>query len=601
MPHPQQQPPVPDPAGPVGLVVQSLEPSSHGLSSVEADRRLRQFGENRIERAAKRDWGRELLRQFTHPLALLLWAAAALAWASGAAPIAVAIVAVIIINAIFAFVQELQAENAVEALAAYIPDQCHVLRDGTLSEIDASMVVPGDVVRVSEGDRISADARLISGSVEVDMSPLTGESLSVTRTATGKPTEGDLLEAEDIIFSGTACTEGEATALVFATGMRTEIGRIAALSEQVPDVASPLEDQVRKVAWLIAAVAVGTGLAFMPIAMVGAGLPFSGAALFAIGLLVGNVPEGLLPVITLALAASARDLASRGAVIKRLSAAETLGSTTVICTDKTGTLTEGRMTVQDLWSADRGRLAAAIARCSTATTTSGDPTEVAMLQSVESQGIDVSPSKRDANRLAQFSFNPTLKLMTTIDNVEGVATISTKGAPEAVLPLCVESIAASEAPEPLDYERIEDAVSNFAGDGLRVLAVAERQLDGSTELPTERSEAEASLTFLGLVALVDRPRAHAPAAVAACRAAGIRVFMVTGDHGLTAASVAEQVGIAREDEDLPVVTGGEVDAMPDAHLKSIVSGTSQWCLHGHLLRRNCELRMHFVTSAKLLP
>ena len=575
MPHSETKPPIPDPAGPVGLALQRTESGQNGLATREAERRLRQFGENRIERAQKRAWSRELLRQFTHPLAVLLWVAAGLAWLSGALPIAAAIVAVIIINALFAFIQELEAENAVEALAAFIPDQCIVLRDGAESVIDAFAVVPGDVVHISEGDRISADARLISGSVEVDMSALTGESLSVTRSAANLLPSSDLLEAEGIIFSGTACTEGDATAVVFATGMRTELGRIAALSDQVPDVASPLENQVRRVAWLIAAVAVATGLAFMPIAMIGAGLPFSGAAVFAIGLLVGNVPEGLLPVITLALAASARDLANRGAVIKRLSAAETLGSTTVICTDKTGTLTEGRMTVDELWADDQPRLAAAISRCSTASTESGDPTEVAMLQAISSAGLEVSPSQRAEHRIAQFSFNPTLKLMTTVDLVDDLPHISTKGAPEAVLPLCVGAVSRGGTQVPLDIDFVEQQVSRYAGKGLRVLAVAERRLSSGAPVPTERSVAESELTFLGLVALVDKPRPHAAAAVAACHAAGIRVFMVTGDHGLTASAVAEQVGITTSQEGLEVVTGSEVDAMPDAHLKALVKGNSK--------------------------
>jgi calcium-translocating P-type ATPase len=498
-------------------------------------------------------------------LAILLWFASALAWLSGALPIAIAIVAVIFINALFAFVQELQAENAVEALAAYIPDKCNVLRDGAVQSIDAALIVPGDVVTVVEGDRISADSRLISGSVEVDMSPLTGESLSVTRNATGTAVDDGLIDAEDVVFSGTACTEGEATAVVFATGMATELGRIAALSEQVTAVASPLEEQVRKVAWLIAGVAVAMGIAFMPIAMIGAGLPFSGAAVFAIGLLVGNVPEGLLPVITLALAASARDLATRGAVIKRLSAAETLGSTTVICTDKTGTLTEGRMTVDAFWSQDSKRLGLALARCSTATVESGDATEEAMLKAVAEMGVDVSPELRAKNRIAQFSFSPSLKLMTTVDSVSGRTVISTKGAPESVLPLCKAGS--------VDLGSVNSAVEDFASRGLRVLAVAERSLDSQIHTPVGRAEAEANLTFLGLVALVDRPRAHAQAAVAACRAAGIRVFMVTGDHGLTAKSVARQVGISLPGEETPVVTGTEVDSMADAQLKTLVSGT----------------------------
>jgi magnesium-transporting ATPase (P-type) len=270
------------------------------------------------------------------------WAAAILAWIAGTPLIAAAIVGVIVINAGFAFLQEQQAERAVEALAAYLPPQATALRDGRQQVIDARQLVPGDVLVLVEGDRISADARLIAGSLEVDASALTGELLPVFRSAELLDTDRPLLEARDLVFSGTSCTGGDALALVFATGMQTELGRIAALSERVGSDESPLETQVRRVAWLVAALAVAIGLAF-PLGTLVAGLPFNKAAVFAVGLLVANVPEGLLPTITLALAVGVRVLARRNALVKRLSAVETLGSTTVICTDKTGTLTENRM------------------------------------------------------------------------------------------------------------------------------------------------------------------------------------------------------------------------------------------------------------------
>ena len=267
----------------------------------------------------------------------------------------VAIVAVIVVNALFAFVQEQQAERAIEALKAYLPAQATVRRDGHRSRVDARDLVPGDVLLIAEGEGISADARLLEGSVELDVSALTGESLPVSRSAELIDIDVALLQARDLVFSGTVCTGGEAEALVFATGMRTELGRIAALSERVGVDESPLEREVRRVAWLIAAVAVAVGIAFLPLGTLGAGLPFSDAAVFAVGLLVANVPEGLLPTITLALAVGVRVLARRGALVKRLSAVETLGSTTVICTDKTGTLTENRMRVTKIWTSRNRR------------------------------------------------------------------------------------------------------------------------------------------------------------------------------------------------------------------------------------------------------
>ena len=324
-----------DPEARLDLLLQQLGTGRQGLSDREAAHRLRQHGPNEIVRRHRRGHARELARQFTHPLALLLTAAAVLAWIAGIAPVAIAIVIVIAINALFAFIQELQAERAVEALAGYLPSRARVVRDRHEQLVRTSDLVPGDLLVIEEGEQISADARLVSGALEVDMSTLTGESIAVERSSALTDTDVPLLRARDLILSGTTCTEGEARAVVFATGMRTELGRIASLSERVEREESPLEGQVRKVAWLIAAIAAIAAIAFVPIATLGAGLSIGDAILFAVGLLVGLVPEGLLPVITLALAVGARELVRRGAVVKRLSAVETLGSTSVICTDKT--------------------------------------------------------------------------------------------------------------------------------------------------------------------------------------------------------------------------------------------------------------------------
>ncbi|HEY1277670.1 MAG TPA: HAD-IC family P-type ATPase, partial [Thermoleophilaceae bacterium] len=427
--------PAVDPEERVDLLLRDLRSSRSGLSSREAERRLVQFGPNVLTRRGGRRWPRELMRQFTHPLALLLWAAAALAWLAGIEPVAVAIVVVVFLNAAMAFVQELQAERAVEALAEYLPAQAKVVRDGREQVVEASALVPGDLLAIEEGDRISADARLISGGVEIDMSTLTGESVPSYRAADLQDSGVALLEARDLVFSGTTCTGGEARALVFATGMHTELGRIAALSERVGSEESPLETQVRRVAWLIAAVAVVTGVAFVPIAMFGAGLSLSDSVVFAVGLLVGNVPEGLLPVITLALAVGVRDLVRRGAVVKRLSAVETLGSTSVICTDKTGTLTENRMRANVVWTASRTlelegdhdpaataddgalvALAQVAAHCNNAQPdgTIGDPTEQAMLAAAGRLGGDLTLPEREEHRRTEFHFDPVLKLMSTV-------------------------------------------------------------------------------------------------------------------------------------------------------------------------------------------
>jgi magnesium-transporting ATPase (P-type) len=315
-----------DPEERIDLLLRHLGTRREGLSEREAARRLEQHGPNEIQRREGPGRLRELARQFTHPLALLLWAAALFAFVGGLSPLALAIVAVIALNAVFAFFQELQAEKATEALKRYLPPRARVRRGDRTVEVEAAALVPGDLLLLSEGDRLSADARLIYGSVEVDMSPLTGESQPVARgAARGRPAPSPL-ESDDLVFSGTLVTGGEAEAVVYATGMATQLGRIAALTQRVQAEVSPLQVQVNQAARLIAAVAVGAGLVFLAVGTLVAALPLADAVIFAIGLLVANVPEGLLPTITLALAVGVRRMARRRALLKRLTAVETLGS-----------------------------------------------------------------------------------------------------------------------------------------------------------------------------------------------------------------------------------------------------------------------------------
>jgi calcium-translocating P-type ATPase len=580
-----------DPTERVDLLLRDLRSSRSGLSTREAQRRLIHVGPNELRRRGGRKWPRELARQFTHPLALLLWAAAGLAWAVGIVPVAIAIVVVIVINAVFAFVQEQHAEKAVEALAAYLPIRAKVVRDGRVTEIKATTLVPGDVLVIEEGDRISADARLLDGGIEIDVSALTGESMPVFRAADLTDSRVPLLQARDLVFSGTTCTEGEARAVVFATGMRTELGRIAALSERVERDQSPLENQVRRVAWLIALISVLLGAAFIPVATLAAGLSFLNAVIFAVGLLVGNVPEGLLPVITLALAIGVRELARRGAVVKRLSAVETLGSTDVICTDKTGTLTENRMRATVIHTATGThkldcpppadvtliRMATAMAACNNAhidaDTAAGDPTEIAMLHAAIALGVPFDPDQRQRRRRRQFHFDPTFKRMSTLDeDVRGRAWVHAKGAPEAVLPLCCSELDTDGHARPLTAARraaLTELVDTQARTGLRVLAVAERLLDTDSVLPESRQQAEQDLTLLGLIAMLDPPRGEVAAAVADCHAARIRIIVITGDHGLTAAAIAAQVGITHGEP--TVITGEGLDRLSEDDLDKLLS------------------------------
>ncbi len=608
-----------DPQERIESLMSHLSTRAAGLSSREAERRLTQFGPNEIARGETQSWVVELMRQLVHPLALLLWMAAALSLVSGNQTLAIAIVAVILLNAGLAYVQELQAERATEALKELLPPHARIRRDGVDSELPARMLVPGDVVLLAEGDRLSADARLIEGSLEVDMAALTGESQPVVRAAVAIEPAPSVLESEELVFAGTLCTGGEAQAVVFATGMGTQLGRIAALSQRVKPEISPLQHQVNRVAWLIAAIAVAAGVLFFFAGTTLAGLSLAAAVTFAIGLLVANVPEGLLPTITLSLAGGVRRMAARRALVKRLTAVETLGSTDVICTDKTGTLTEGRMSVRLLWVAGDelvmadaagtappalfdGLLRTAI-RCNNAHvepdgegwTRNGDPTESALLVAAARLGYDVPQSEREreARRKRVFHFDPHLKRMTTLDEEPGGELwYHAKGAPLELLERCTV-IRARGADRPItdgDRALVSDTFERCAGQGLRVLAFAQRQVaqveDG------EREVIESHLTFVGLAALADPPRPEVADAVARCKHAGIRIIVVTGDHGLTAAAIAREVGIV--DGEPTVINGVDLDALTQSERDALLDRTPELIV----ARSNPETKLHIVDGLR---
>ena len=603
------------------LLLRHLGTRRDGLRSREARRRLEQYGPNEIRRREGAGHLRDLMRQFTHPLALLLWGAAVLAVLGDILPLAIAIVVVIVLNAAFAFVQELQAERATEALREYLPPHARVRRDGETIEISATELVPGDVLLIEEGDRLSSDARLTSGALEIDASPLTGESQPVARSASRGAPSTSLLEAEDLVFSGTLCTGGEAEAVVFATGMHTELGRIAALTQRVRAELSPLQRQVNDVAKLIAAIAIAAGAVFLLIGITTAGLPLDDALTFAIGLLVANVPEGLLPTITLALAVGVRRMARRRALVKRLTAVETLGSTDVICTDKTGTLTLGSMTARFVWAdgeqidlssarPDLGEtepfsavLRTAV-RCNNARAVladghwerHGDPSESALLLAAAQLGedVDAAQSERERRRAGVFHFDARVKRMTTVDaEPGGQVWYHVKGAPLELLERCRHERTPG-GDRLLDAEaraRIRGAFERYAGAGMRVLGFAERRVEDAT-MPRDRAAAESELTFVGLVALEDPPRPEVGPAVARCRRAGIRIIVVTGDHALTAEAIARHVGIVG---DRPrIVSGAEVDRLSETALDDLLDSSPELIV----ARSNPESKLHLVDALR---
>jgi magnesium-transporting ATPase (P-type) len=576
----------------------TASPQRGGLTHAEAAQRLQQYGENVLtERRADPLW-RSVLTQLTYPLALLLEAAAALAFASQSATLGWTILAVVAINALFAVVQERHARKAVEALRAYLPQEATVLRSGRAVTIEARLLVPDDLLLLHEGQRVSADARVVDGEVTIDQSTITGESVPVLRTtaslAVDEP-EGDRPEEDrpegdqrggNLLWSGTTCVAGSCSALVTATGDRTELGRISTLSQSGAIGSSPLELQVRRLSRLIALVAVGVGLVFLPLGMV-AGLGFASAFLFTIGLLVANVPEGLLPTITLALTLGTQRLARLGAIVKRLSAVQTLGSTTVICTDKTGTLTQNKMTATAVnvagqtYSLEEGcpdldqspqsaRLGEALAACAITVGEAGgaatDPTELALAVAARR----LRPRAPHVDRRHTFAFAAAWRTSGTVDLTPDGLALHLKGAPESVMDRSTTWWGPGGAEGFDDRVRADllRRLQELAADGLRVIAVAERRRLPADAARLPREQVERDLCLLGLVGMVDPPRAEVPAAVASCHRAGIRVFVITGDNATTASVVAHRVGISGPS--VVDLAGGRLDQLPDEALDDVL-------------------------------
>jgi calcium-translocating P-type ATPase len=526
-------------------------------------------------------------RQFTHFFALVLWVAAGLAlWgahhdsASGMGTLAAAIVGVILVNGAFSFWQELRAEEAMAALRAVLPRLAPVLRDGVARRLPVEALVPGDVVLVQEGDDVPADGRLLeAAALRVNLATLTGESAPQTRSVAPSAAES-AAESTCLLLAGTSILSGDGRLLVYATGMRTELGRIAQLTQAAGESPSPLQLEITRLSRLVAAVAAALGLAFFAIAQ-GLGLGPWTSFLFAIGIIVANVPEGLLPTVTLALAMATQRMARRNALIRRLPAAETLGAATVIVTDKTGTLTENRMTASYAWFVDgardlgtlEGGPAAGLApffacarHCHGLRVVEeedgrrrvlGDPMEKALVEMA-----DRSLPGAALARVDELPFDAERRRMSTLHAAGGEVALYCKGASEHVLPLCASALCSDGRVVPLSAAlRAEALVAQavMAERGQRILALAFRSVPPGTP----RQSLEQDLVLAGLVGLTDPPRAEVPDAIARCRSAGIRVVMATGDHPETARAVAREIGLARSPR---VVTGAALARLSDAQL-----------------------------------
>lgn len=534
-----------------------------GLTASEAASRLRQYGSNTLPRPLPKPILLQLAAQMFHFFAVMLWLAGGLAVLAGMPQLGVAIFVVIILNGVFAFIQEYRAEHAAERLREMLPRKTIVLRDGAPVEISADDLVVGDIVLLQSGDRISADMYLIEiHNCTIDTSALTGESVPSSA------------EQGETAFAGTFVVEGEAKGRVTATGMSTRLAHITQLTRAGDRPRSPLAMELHRVVRVIAVVATSIGLIFFVIATL-IGIRFTQGFLFAIGVTVALVPEGLLPTVTLSLAMGAQRMARRKALVRRLESVETLGSTTFICTDKTGTLTLNEMSVVEVWTPtgtarieNRGYdpterievepylrnaitdVALTAVRASNGRTVlrqgrwaaQGDPMEAALDVLARRLGIDIEADARLRPTNRRLPFDPRRRRMSVVTGDR----LCLKGAADAVLPYCTNN----------DIGAADVALATMAATGLRVIAVAQRHLDRDTiGQPTE--EMERDLVLLGLVGMQDPPRVGVEAAIASCRLAQIRVAMITGDHPATARAIARQVGllgteqIVIEGHDLP--------------------------------------------------
>jgi magnesium-transporting ATPase (P-type) len=607
-------------------VYEHLHSILSGLTTEEAEQRLQLYGGNELPEPHRRSLFLRFIDQLTHFMALLLWVAGILAFVSNNTELGWAIWAVIWINAMFSFWQEFQAEQALAALKNVLPTQVKVYRSGQLQQILAKDLVPGDVMQLEEGDRISADARLVEAeSLYVDMSVLTGESVPAMRISQPvKAEKSRASDAKNLVFAGATVLSGRGRAVVYATGTHTEFGQVAHLTANIQRDPSTLEVQITRVVHVITAIAVMMGGIVFFLTRFSVGMTVKESLIFAIGIIVAFVPEGLLPTVSLALAIGVQRMAKKNALVRRLSAVETLSTTTMICTDKTGTLTKNEMTVRELWiSRAQGigeieitgagydpndgvvqmgdqhcrsqvmALLSSAALCCNAQVNRqsnssqwqalGDPTEAAIVVAAMKYQINLADLKRKAIRQLEIPFDSNRRRMSVVVNAQHLMTVLptftmaqasrdyltiSKGASNDVLQRCV-AIFQDDQILPIDdvsKARILAANDRLASHGYRVLGVA-------WGFPQDLSSAapdaiEQGLIFLGLVAMIDPPRPEVAEAIAKCHEAGIHVTMITGDYGLTAEAIARRVGLINGKT--RIITGEQLAHLSNADLRQLL-------------------------------
>lgn len=581
-------------------VLDRLQVTQQGLSTADAKRRLREAGPNRIERTARQPWYRILLHQLADPIVYVLLAAALLAIMIGKVTDSFVVLAVVVLNTTIGFIQEMRASKAIEALSRMMPHNATVLRDGEPTHVPSHEVVPGDVLMLQAGDQVAADMRLFEvNGLYIDEAPLTGESLPVDKQESPVESEAVLGDRSCMAFGGTLVTAGTADGVVVATGAGSELGRISRLLNETVELETPLTQRLARLAKVITlAILVVAGLIFL-IGMWRENTLLD-SALAAITLAVASIPEGLPAVITIASAIGVQRMARRRAIIRHLAAVETLGSTTVICTDKTGTLTRNEMTVETLWTpaaeievtgigyAPEGELRIAERTlaplpdevrqlllagvlCNDAGLECdderwrivGDPTEGALIVAARKAALDEAELRETFPRKNEIPFSSERQFMATLhESDDRQALVYLKGAPEVVAELCPAFLDGQS----MSKEAVHEAAQAMAARGMRVLAMAMATSDtGNIDL--DASDWRDQLRFLGLVGMTDPPRDEAIKAVRICQQAGVVVKMVTGDHAATAAAVAKSIGLLESAEgDSGVVTGQQIEQASGAEL-----------------------------------
>lgn len=566
-------------------VLEQFGVTKDGLTQAQVEKQRQTYGENALTEEKKKSPIVVFLEQFKDLLVIILIIAAIISAISGNGESTIVIVAVITLNAILGTVQHFKAEKSLESLKALSSPSAKVMRDGRKIEVSSKEIVPGDILMLEAGDLVVADGRIIENySLQVNESSLTGESEGVDKIS-------DVIDAENValgdqknmVFSGSLVTYGRASVVVTATGMKTEIGKIATLMNQTQQKKTPLQESMDNFSQKLAIAIIGICIVVFGLSLYRQ-MPILDSLMFAVALAVAAIPEALSSIVTIVLAMGTQKMARENAIIKELNAVESLGSVSVICSDKTGTLTQNKMTTKQVYAdfnlfdgekldfanqAHRWLLKTAVlANDSTSVDGKeiGDPTEVALINLAHNFWVEETTYRAQHPRLAEIAFDSDRKLMSTMHKLDGVYTLCTKGAMDVLLSRSV-SIMTADGPRPIteeDKAKISETNTHLSENGLRVLAFAMKEYKDAKECPQLTLEDENGYTFVGLISMIDPPREESKKAVADAKRGGIRTVMITGDHKVTATAIAKQIGIF-EDGDI-ALSGVELDKMSNEEL-----------------------------------